>query len=349
MEFKSYSSIENVYRDKFTNGIRERGYNQGQWVVTSKIHGANLSIWFDGSEFKIAKRSDFFASGKKVDDTHYFVEGSDFYNYQEALQVDSVLHKVDTIFQIFKNSTDVTQIAVYGELFGGSYPHPDVKRCDVKAVQKGVFYCPEQRFYCFDIRVNEHYISYTDMELACQQAGLLYAEPLFLGTFDECLAYPNDGPSTIHKRFDLPDLPDNIMEGVVIKPVNVMYFPNGERVILKNKNEKFAEKAKGPREHVERVQKEFSPQQQEYFDNLLEYFTEARLRGVISKIGTITEKDFGKLMGMFVKDAVEDFVKDCPNFNLLETADRSMVTKAANKAAAEFIRPNFLNIMDATF
>lgn len=50
-------------------------------------------------------------------------------------------------------NVELTIVKVYGELFGGCYPHKDVtpSKNKVKRIQKGVWYSPYVRFYAFDI------------------------------------------------------------------------------------------------------------------------------------------------------------------------------------------------------
>ena len=44
------------------------------------------------------------------------------------------------------------QIIVYGELFGGRYPHSDVELpAGIKPVQRGIYYCPDIEWKAFDI------------------------------------------------------------------------------------------------------------------------------------------------------------------------------------------------------
>ena len=42
----------------------------------------------------------------------------------------------------------------------------------------------------------------------------------------------------------LPEIKDNICEGVIIKPVMPQFLHNGSRIIIKNKNAKWSEKSK---------------------------------------------------------------------------------------------------------
>lgn len=348
MQFKKYSSIENTYRQTHINKIIKYGLTGGEWVVTEKVHGACTSVAYDGKLMQFGKRTAFVGEGNKIEGDKYWTSGSNFYDWQGALERDLVLSKVEKIYNALK-TTDEDEIIVYGELFGGSYPNI---KSNMKPVQKGVFYSPDQHFYAFDIRHNGHFIDYYTFETMCENANLLYAKSLMIGSLEECMKYPNDGQSTIPHCFNLPKLDNNIMEGVVIKPIEAKYFPNGERVILKNKNDKFLEKTGGKhkKHKLPTLKIELSKECESYLENLLTYINHNRLKNVISHVGdTITDKDFGKLLGMLMSDAIEDFLKDNEGFKSLENNERNAINKQANKYAQQMIRKEFLNIIDGNF
>jgi Rnl2 family RNA ligase len=148
---------------------------------------------------------------------------------------------------------------------------------------------------------------------------------------------------------DLPMIPNNFCEGIVIKPIQPLFLGNGSRVILKNKNEEFCENHGGNSVKEVKPKKEISAVVQKLMKEGTKYINDNRLRAVISKIGEIGEKDFGKLNGLFIKDVVEDLRKDFEEFNSLSNDDRSDLTKFLNKEASTFIRPNFLNIIDGSY
>ena len=72
--------------------------------------------------------------------------------------------------------------------------------------------------------------------------SFFYAKTLFRGTLAECLKHPNGFQSKIAEWLGLPAIEDNICEGIVIRPVTPMYLRNGSRVLIKSKNERFAER-----------------------------------------------------------------------------------------------------------
>ena len=230
-------------------------------------------------------------------------------------------------------------------MFGGKYPHPDVKNFPaVLNIQKGVYYCPMHEFYGFDIYVtgaeSRRYFSVNETNTFFEEGGILYAKTLFQGTLDECLAYPNDFPSHIAGWLGLPPIKENICEGVVIRPVEPTFLSNGSRLVLKSKNSKFAEK-----KAVKKRQPALfvAPTYSEALNNQLAlteaYVTENRLNNVISKIGQVSiPKDTGKLIGLFSKDILEDYLKEhASNYALLEKSEQKILNRHVNKQATGLI------------
>lgn len=343
MRFARYSSIENSYREKTLNYIRELGLthpDNGDWVVLEKVHGANFSIWVKlvagGPTIKYAKRSGFLGEGG-------------FFNYHNVVGElqENISEIVDQIYTTKGSYTDY--VVLCGELAGGTYPHPEIaKSKDAKKVQDGVYYSPDNFFYMFDIKVDGQLVDHDEFTELAEQGGVTYAKELFRGSFNDCLEYPNDGVSTIPERdFGLPPIDGNIMEGVVIKPTKPLFLPDGSRVILKNKNNKFSEVDK---EKKVKAEVKLSDTEQELLSEFMSLITENRLKNVISKEGEFTTKDFGKLLGLLVHDAYMDFCKDHSDaLESLEKPRRKLIQKVINKAAGNLIRPLWLNIIDGVY
>jgi Rnl2 family RNA ligase len=156
-----------------------RAFKKTDWVVTEKIHGANFGITTDGSEVRFAKRKEFLQSDE------------DFFDYQSLRA--QLVHQVKEIFKILQaERTRTLRVFVYGELFGGDYPHPEVPEIPyVQAVQTGIYYSPKIEYCAFDIAVEENGNSnsraYQDYDKALkifQQVGIMGAEALFIGKYD---------------------------------------------------------------------------------------------------------------------------------------------------------------------
>ncbi|MDR0691820.1 MAG: RNA ligase, Rnl2 family [Prevotellaceae bacterium] len=333
LTFKKYSSIENTYDKEFLDKIRSEHLDLLPYVVQEKVHGANCSFVTDGQTVQFAKR------------TGVIEPGEAFYDYEELLE--RYRERIIRLFQRIKAKyTDTESILVYGEMFGGKYPHPDVKNFStVLNIQKGVYYCPVHEFYGFDIYVagtdSRRYFSVGETNIFFEEGGLLYAKTLFQGTLDECLAYPNDFPSRIAGWLGLPPVKDNICEGVVIRPVEPTFLSNGSRLVLKSKNNKFAEKkAVKKRQPALFVAPTYSEALNSQLALTAAYVTENRLNNVISKIGQVSiPKDTGKLIGLFSKDILEDYLKEhASNYALLEKSEQKILNRHVNKQATDLIK-----------
>jgi len=335
MKFKKYFDIENSYRKKFLDIVAAEKLDKGEFVVQEKAHGANLSFWYDGKDLKSAKRSGFIKD--------------DFYDYKPV--EDENRERVKKLYAILKKEGyDFSELAVYGELVGGTYPHKDVEKdTSTTRIQKGIFYTPHNEFYAIDAAIDGQLLDVDKFNQVMEKAGFLYAKTIFRGMFEECLKYPNNFPSQISVWLGLPELEDNICEGVVIKPVIPKFLSDTTRVILKNKNEKWAEKAKA-RDRQKKPQMTLSEKGEELFNEMLSLITENRLRNVLSKTGPISQNEFGKLIQCFSKDILEDFFKDhLEEYNRLEKKEQKQLTRKLSQQCAELIRLNFMNIVDGEF
>ena len=324
--FKKYTSIENTYRDEFLDRIKGHGFWDDEFIVQEKVHGANLSYWTtNGEDFFSAKRTDQIAKDEK------------FYNHDSILK--GIKPKLKSIWlDLKKEIKDLEQLTIFGEIIGGDYPHKEVDS-NKKAimVQKGIFYSPKNHFYAFDILINsELYLDVDTSNELFEKQNLLHAKTIFRGNIDECLDYPNDFNSTIPAEFNLPELVPNVVEGVVIRPIKTRHFNNGVRVILKNKNEKWSENKK----YHKSIKLEDEPSEKviKLQEAILTYVTENRLNNVVSKIGEVSQKDFGKVLGMFNKDVVEDFLKDYGKItDELDKKELKLITKSFAKNATELV------------
>jgi Rnl2 family RNA ligase len=342
MEFKKYSSIENTYRIKTISDIKDYGLHYGDWCVTEKVHGANFSFWLDNQGVRCAKRTDFLSTGQK------------FFNWESVL--DDYMPNLEALFpavgELYNISDETLEIVLYGELFGGIYPHDEVERHPTaQKVQKGVYYCPDNDFYAFDMKVNGRYVSQPLFEEVMRTLGFNYAKSLKVGSFDECLAYPNQFQTTIPDFYHLPQIEDNVCEGVVIKPLDAKFFENGSRVILKNKNDKFKEKSEGKHPKHPKLPKPeivLTGEQEKVLSEIRTYITDNRLNNVTSKIGEINDKMFGRVLGEFTKDILVDFGKDNNIMEEMDKKDKKVITKILSGDVALYLRQRFLNVIDGT-
>lgn len=336
MLFKKYSSVENSFEDEYLEKVRWQMPDDLKYVVQEKVHGANASFLCDGNEIKFAKR------------TALVMADEQFYGYAEL--VDLYRGKILALTKdVMKQCPGVMQVSIFGELFGGFYPHPDVPVIrDMVPVQKGIWYCPGHEFYGFDIYViyegDGTFLSVEETNSLFEKYGFFYAKTLFTGTLDDCLAHPNAFVSHIPEWLGLPPIENNICEGIVIRPVVPMFLRNGSRVMIKSKNERFAEKKtqRGPGPELDPAAN-YSNEMKELMAVLATFITEPRLDNVVSHIGEVQlPRDFGKLTGLFAKDIFEDFMKEnAVAYNELERKEQKTINKELAKLAATMIRKKY--------
>lgn len=198
------------------------------YVVTEKVHGANFCLIAfrrdDGTNIvNFAKRTAVLGT---VEDAE------DFYSCRSSGLLRDLAPRAEAVLQHMSgNREGISAVHVFGELFGGSYPHPEIPAVPgLEPVQVGVWYAPNLQFMAFDIVVvdaagTRSYLDYAVAREACRAAGLFFAEPLCEGTLAECLDFEIEFETRVPARLGLPPLPlgvggsqRNLAEGVVIRP-----------------------------------------------------------------------------------------------------------------------------------
>lgn len=315
--YVSYDKIsENLNKWNLTESDY-RVFKKTDWVVTEKIHGANFGIVTDGAEVRFAKRKEFLQPEE------------DFFDYQSLKS--QLVEQAKEIFKILQGEQNqLLKVFVYGELFGGEYPHPDVPAVPhVQAVQTGIYYSPKIEYCAFDMAVEikgnfvlRDYLDYDKALSLFQQVGIMGAKPLLIGKYEEALAYKPEFGSTIPALFGLPKLPfKNPAEGIVIKPLKSIYVetPKGKvRPILKIKIPEFSEDSRF-HQATKWTSQKFTPLptptqglsiEEELSQEMLALVTETRLSNVISKIGRVSGSDGGRkqqLVQLLMQDVLETF------------------------------------------
>lgn len=335
MEFKKYNSIENSYQEDFIRAIINQGFGGLDYVVQEKVHGANLSFITDGQNILSAKRTELIADSEQ------------FYN--SKLVQDNYKEKNLALYADVSKQFGTKTVTIFGEIFGGGYPHPDIPKDDnAKLVQRGIYYCPANDFFAYDILIDGE--KYLDVEIASglfEKFGFVYAKTLFKGSLHDCLAFSNEFKTTIPSEYGLPQLDGNICEGVVIRPIQPSFLRTGSRVLIKNKNEKWAENNnfidKAILSKLLHEGEELSEEASFLCEEVYKLITQNRLTNLISKIGDVNPKrDLGKVLGLYNKDALTDFFKTYKEqYDNLEKHESKAVNKFLNKHAGQLINDYF--------
>lgn len=332
--FKGYSSLENHYNGKFIERIRNNALDGGEWVAREKIHGTNFSFIVSRDSVTCAKR------------TGIINDGEDFFGYAivQAKYRDSLLALQKSI------TGAVISYQVFGEFAGGG-------------IQKGVDY-GDKDFYVFDILVNtEGGTSYIDdymMEGICNTLGFKMAPLLGRGKFDELSKLPNDLLSVVKEYNACLTEPNSLAhvnrcvfkavpaqenqtpaEGYVLKPCYPKFLPNGSRVAIKCKNSRFSEKAKSDKPIKPKAV--LTEVDTEVLNKLAEFATLNRVGNVISKIGEVSTKDFGKVMGLTVKDIFEEAERE--DIGLHQADQPDVVKKELITVVQNVLRPAWIELV----
>lgn len=312
MKFIKYPSIENSYQKKFIEKILYEGAvdKNEVWHVQEKIHGANFSLWCDGENIKAAKRSGFLTPNECFFDSNKIIE-----KYREnLLSLANILN---------------CQVTVFGEIFGGRYNGVS----NGPVIQKGVDYAPYNEFFVFDLMLDGVFLDFTSAIRTLRAFNFIPAPILFSGSLKDCLEYEHEYNTKVPELLGLEPLENNICEGNIIRPTKNLFLHGGARIILKKKNSKFSEKASVPRETIPIVLPE---ELQPIVVNFTEYLNENRLNSVISKIGEVSNKDFGKLQGLLIQDALEDFNNE--DYQKLDKTYKRLLHKEAAKFVIPIVR-----------
>ena len=313
-DFSSYEKMPNTLKKLGLSPSDFSRLEKLKWVVTEKAHGANFSFIYEDKKLKFAKRKG------------YLSWNDDFFAFQ--LVVNKIEDKIIEIFEELSQKVKAIKYIIYGELFGGKYPHLEVEADqNLQAIQTGVYYSPSVEFYAFDIAIenieenSKYYLDYESSLSLFKKYKIIHAEPLFIGKFSDALEFNIRINSTIPKQLNLPSLSDNLIEGVVIKPYNHNGFDNKLiRPIIKLKNPEFEEEKKFHEAKKWNYIPNISSKSEELsfiVEDLRNYITKNRLESAISKIGQL---DFNKpkrileIESEFLRDVLTDFNENNDNF-----------------------------------
>ncbi|WP_051809121.1 RNA ligase family protein [Streptomyces sp. NRRL S-378] len=205
------------------------------WVAHEKVHGANFAVVCDTAGAHPAKRRELLGDDG-LDD--FFGVG----RIWPALAVAAT--RCARSLREAAGAAPSAVVTLYGELAGGRYPHPDVPAVpDAAAVQTGVWYAPGLIWLPFDATVTgedgPHWVGDRTLRAAAASAGLLCVPLLAEGPLARLQELPVLFPTRLPGLLGLPALPDNLAEGLVVKPAGESRGP--ARPMAKVKQPAFAE------------------------------------------------------------------------------------------------------------
>ncbi|MFP2929835.1 RNA ligase family protein [Pyxidicoccus sp. 3LG] len=208
---------------------RERSGPGGTWVALEKLHGAQLVVGVRAGEVWFGKRKAWLAGDEP------------FFGWQ-LLRAELTASAV----QVARAVGGERDVYLYGELFGGRYPHPDVPAvAGMAPVQTGIWYAPELRWAVFDVLVagseedEGELLAHHEVEALAHAARLLTPPVVRRGARSEMGAVPTRATTRVPALLGLPPLDGNVAEGLVIK-ADARATPS-ERMAWKRKIEEFDE------------------------------------------------------------------------------------------------------------
>jgi Rnl2 family RNA ligase len=330
MSFIRYSSIEHGSRTRYINDILGiPGFTGTTWQVTEKVDGANYSFIIADTKVSVASRS-------------HVVDGG-FYKSQRVIDLYSekaaaIATEIGSWYDDDEIHT-VKSIQIYGELHGHK-------------IQNRVYYGNQIDFRAFDIRVSglvdndkpfKDWLYPQSVVDLCSKFEIPHVPVIRRSvSFNEAMSISPEFISMICGE----ERDNNYSEGLVIKPNNPNLCLQQSRVIIKNKSPLFSEK--GSKVRKPKAPVEWTDAMKSILDGMLDYNTENRIRSAISKIGIITEKDFGRLLGAIAQDIYNEWLLD-NSFGSMDKKEQNIVTKQVNREIGNLIRVNFINIIDGTF
>jgi Rnl2 family RNA ligase len=198
----------------------------GPWVALEKLHGAQLVVASDGDAVHVGKRKAWLTADEP------------FFGWQ------LLAGALSDAVRGLARATGAAATVVYGELVGGSYPHPHVAALPGMApVQTGIWYTPGLAWVPFDILVatsdedEGDLLAHSDVEALAADAGLETPPRLGRGTRAELERLEVRFPTRLPERYGLPPIAGNIAEGLVLKPD--ARIAGDERPVIKRKVPEF--------------------------------------------------------------------------------------------------------------
>lgn len=278
MDFRRYESIK-PYNKKIISNYSLLVPKEELWIVTEKIHGANMSIYVSKDDINFASRNGF------IEDQFY----------QWRIIEKELIDKAKRLYEKLRYD-----IIIYGELFGKAK----------KSVQKGIYYGEKLQFYPFDIyNVNTGaYVNYLDMKKFAEEAGFRTPHILKIGTIEECA---NIDVNVIESFIAETDTP-NYAEGIVIRPNKTYYTDKRVRLIIKKKHKNFSEINNMSTEPIKKNirKRNISKDIQNLLNDMLRYVNHNRLNNVLSQLDDEEKCNAMRIIGLLVKDVWAEYCRD---------------------------------------
>lgn len=333
---------------------------QVQWCATEKVHGSNF-CWIiseegvrGGNRSKLLEPNEPFFGWQTVQSK---VQNS-------LMRLFEILNSQERSHHLFPSPSPVARAFVFGELCGGTYPNMP-SPTGVQAVQTGIYYSPNVEFLAFDLAVTfdsspseRSYVNFEDALQLFDEIELLHVKPLMIGSYTQAINYNNRFESGIPKMLGLPPIPNNLAEGIVIRPMRTILVPTkkgAERPIIKSKIPEFSEDRRfhAASKWDEASSSNHSPsawQSPETISADLSYelsslVTSQRIDNAISKIGHVEPTDKPRmrtLLDAFISDIVGQVKENFgEQWNSISSESQEALITALRKESIALFREHF--------
>lgn len=315
IEHKKYSKTIQSYDLKSISALKAKNPDlwDCEYVVTEKIHGANLC-------FAVAK-----INGEivvKPASRNQFC-GKTFQGAGELIA--SISEDLKNCYKESSKNLEEDVLYIYGELFGAG-------------VQSGVRYGPAKRYAVFDIRMSDQWYSYDELSREIEKLNRRFKgkysleAPHLMGRFK---TLPD--ALTCSNEFDskMSDEKDNTCEGIVI----TSNIPAG-RLKIKNKNKKFTER-KQPRRQSLVMDGELIP----IFEKMLARVNKNRFDNVLSHHDKFASP---KQIGFFIKEFNQDILSPFTQPPEVDKKTWNHLRSMVNKHAKTIVKDHLSNLPNPT-
>lgn len=282
--------------------LEEKGldYATFQWILQEKLHGSNscfIHEYQNGTpEIKLGRRNGLVPEK----------ELKSFFNIGEAYRpyMQSLTNLVEAV--CYERGLDYRnhRVTIYSELYGNN-------------IQKGMLYHEKETIAVFDIRVDNTFLSYQDVEKQCYRHSLPLAPMVMKGTLDKLvpLFRPllEDMKSIVPNMLHNQNIMDAPAEGVIVRPYDMEetfdpYDKDYQMLRYKWKKMEFSERP---------TKKEVFPGDAKSMDLLIssaaKFINTSRLHTYLSKVGhdfILDKKNMGQNIRALFQDAMLDIEQE---------------------------------------
>jgi len=300
--WQRYPSIDAADHEQVAKIRRATEGQPVEFVGVEKVHGSNFAFETDGQTIQ------YFSRNRRLEASEPFIKktcpGEAMQRYHSA------------VLEVFRlcsaTSPGVRNVLIYGEYFGGWYPHDAVRQTGPGAgapVQKGIVaYSPQHRFFAFDLCIDGIFCDFDFCVKMLECAGFpLVAKPLVRGSFEDCMNFEVESlRTTLPTLLGLPVCEAFcIAEGIIVKPIH-----HRKSWILKRKSVRYLEGC--PNELRKWVAKCAESPEQAVLELYLSLCRRPRLDAVLSKEPQLREQptvSLPKVQAMFREDVEADLQK----------------------------------------